>query len=37
MTADKTQYYLINELKAWENDNEVFHKKWEDKMERDLT
>ncbi|VDH00332.1 Cocaine esterase [Lysinibacillus sphaericus] len=37
MTADETHYYLMNELKAWENDKEVFHKKWEEKIERDFT
>lgn len=37
MSADETHYYLVNELKAWENDKEVFHKKWEEKIERDFT
>ncbi|WJY28379.1 CocE/NonD family hydrolase [Sporosarcina trichiuri] len=37
MSADESFYYLMNELKAWENGAEVFHKVWEEKIERDFT
>ncbi len=37
MSADDTYYYLVNELKAWENGMEVFSKTWNETIERDFT
>ncbi|MDT8862911.1 CocE/NonD family hydrolase [Alkalihalobacillus sp. MEB130] len=35
MTSDATNFYLINTMTAYENEEKVFHKKWETKIRRD--
>ncbi|GAA3731131.1 hypothetical protein GCM10022378_19260 [Salinicoccus jeotgali] len=37
MTADQDYYYLLNELTAWNDRNEVFSKAWNKKIKRNYT